>query len=436
MLRRRDPKLAIAIVVIIIGVIGSAFISASEAALISVNKVRMRRLAGEGDRRALAAVKVTEEHEKFFGAILLTGNVLNIMITAVATSLAITIMGKNNGAVVAGAAALAAVIIVVGGEITPKSVAMTISERWSLISARPILFLMAVTAPAVWFLAAVPRFVVYLMGGKQALMTPTVTESELRMLIDVGEEEGTVAATRGEMLESVFRFGEMQVSDVMSPRNEVVWVEAGTSVRDFLNVYQSTQHTRFPVFEDDEDEVVGILSIKDVLRSLSEHPEDLDRPVTNLTRSPMFVPESSDLSNLFTTLQTGGHKMALVVDEYGGIAGLVTLTRILEQIVGRTGEEGNRPSERISSIGENTFELDGGMSIDEVNDRLELDIPDGDYSTLAGFVLENIQQIPEAGHRFRYNDLRFRITAVEGNKILRVSVRVPVQIAGEERESD
>lgn len=207
-------------------------------------------------------------------------------------------------------------------------------------------------------------------------------------------------------------------------------------MREFLDVYQSTQHTRFPVFEDDEDEVIGILSIKDVLKSLSENPEELDRPVTNLTRSAMFVPEASDLSNLFTTLQTGGHKMALVVDEYGGIAGLVTLTRILEQIVGRTGEEGNRPSESISSLGENTFELDGAMSIDEANDRLDLEIPDGDYNTIAGFVLENIQQIPEAGHRFRYNELRFRITTVEENRILKVQVRVPVQILDLERQPE
>ncbi len=426
--------MAIAIVVIIVGVLGSAFISASEAALISVNKVRMRRLAEEGNIRARAAVRVTQEHEKFFGTILLTGNVLNVMITAVATSLAITIVGQNNVGVVAAATALAAIIIVIGGELTPKSVAATASERWSLISARPILLLMSLTAPLVWFFAAFPRFVVFLMGGKQALMTPTVTEGELRMLIDVGEEEGTVAATRGEMLESVFRFGEMQVADVMSPRNEIVWVEAGTSVSDFLDIYQSTQHTRFPVFEDDEDEVIGVLSIKDVLRSLSENPGELNRPVTTLTRSAMFVPEASDLSDLFTTLQTGGHKMALVVDEYGGIAGLVTLARVLEQVVGRTGEEGRSPSERIFSIGENTFELDGAMSIDEANDRLELEIPDGDYNTIAGFVLDNIQRMPEAGHRFRYGDLNFRITAVDGNKILRVHVRVPVQIeAGERR---
>ena len=418
--------MAIAIIVIAIGLLGSAFISASEAALISVNKVRIRRLAEEGNPRAAAAMRVTAEHERFFGAILLTGNVLNIMVTAVATSVTIQIFDSNNVLVVALATAVAAVLIVVAGELTPKSVATLMNEQWSLISARPVLYLMIATGPIVWFFAAIPRLVVRLMGGRQALITPTVTEGELRMLIDVGEEEGTVESARGEMLEGVFRFGEMQVADVMSPRNEIIWVEAGTMVRDFLKLYQRTQHTRFPVFEDDEDDVVGILSIKDVMQSLAENPDDLDRPVTNLMRKPYFVPESAPLLDLFESLQSDGHKIALVVDEFGGIAGVVTLTRILELIVGRTGEEGLKPSQQIVSIGENTFELDGGMSIDEANDRLDLDLPDGDYNTIAGFVLETVQRIPQEGYRFRFNELRFRIIKIEGNKISGVEVRVPL----------
>ncbi|NQW18179.1 MAG: HlyC/CorC family transporter [Chloroflexi bacterium] len=425
--------MAVSIIIIVIGLLGSAFISASEAALISVNKVRMRRLAEEGDVRAQATIRVTREHEKFFGSILLTGNVFNIMVTAVATSVTIQIFDNNNGFVVALATAIAAVMIVIAGELTPKSVATLVSERWSLIAARPVWYLMVATAPIVWFFAAFPRLVVRMMGGKQALITPTITEGELRMLIDVGEEEGTVESARGEMLESVFRFGEMQVADVMSPRNEIIWVESGTMVRDFLDLYQRTQHTRFPVFEDDEDDVVGILSIKDVLQSLAENPDDLNRPVTNLMRKPYFVPESARLRDLFDSLQSEGHKIALVVDEFGGIAGVVTLTRILELIVGRTGEEGLQPSQQIVSIGENTFELDGAMSIDEANDRLDLHIPDGDYNTVAGFVLENVQRIPESGFRFRFNDLRFRVTAVDGNKISRVEVRVPVTLTPETR---
>ncbi len=410
-------------IVIIIGIIGSAFISASEAALIAVNKVRMRHLAEEGNDRATAVMRITEERERFFGSILLTGNMLNIMITAVATSLAITIVGRNNGLVVAAATGLATILIVVVGELTPKTIATQTAERWSFFSARPILALMKVTAPVVWFFTLIPRGVVILLGGRQALMTPTVTEGELRMLIDVGEEEGTVGSSRGEMLESVFRFGEMEVSDVMSPRNEIVWVEAGTDVKDFLEIYETTQHTRFPVYLDDNDDVVGILSIKDVMQSLAEDTGDLDRPVTNMMRAPVFVPESSKLSDLFTTLQEGGHKVALVVDEYGGIAGLVTLTRILEQIVGRTGEEGRRPEQRFIHLGENTFELDGSMSIDEANDSLDLNIPEGEYNTIAGFVLEQLQQIPVEMQRFWYDDLRFQIIEVDGNKVERVLVR-------------
>jgi putative hemolysin len=427
---RQGCGLLIAIVVIAIGVLGSAFISASESALIAVNKVRMQRLVeDDGNPRARAVLRVTEEHQRFFGSILLTGNVFNIIITAVSTSVTIQIFDSNNAFVVGGATVVATALIVVAGELTPKSVATLASERWSLFAARPIWYLMVATAPIVWIFTALPRLIVRLMGGKQALLSPTVTEGELRMLIDMGAEEGTVELAYGEMLESVFRFAEMQVADIMSPRNDIVWVASGTSVRDFLSIYEQTQHTRFPVHDDDEDDVVGILSIKDVLQALASDSVDLDRPVTGLMRNPHFVPESARLRDLFESLQYGGHKIALVVDEFGGIAGIVTLTRILEVIVGRTGEEGLRPSEQIVSVAEDTFVLDGAMSIDEANDRLRLEIPAGDYNTIAGFVLDNVQRIPDTGDRFRFNDLRFRVIEVDGNKINQVEVRVPISFA-------
>jgi len=209
----------------------------------------------------------------------------------------------------------------------------------------------------------------------------------------------------------------------MTPRNEIVWVAAGMTLREFLDLYREHTHSRFPVYEDDFDDVVGILSVKDIVRSIAEGTMDAERPVARVMSTALFTPETKPLDELFTAMQRSGRGIALVVDEFGGIAGLVTMTRLLEQIVGRTGEEGRLPEERFIVVDAHTFDLEGGMSIDEANARLELGIPDGDYETVAGFALDQMQRIPAEGDSFRRDSLRFQVTEMEDNRIVKVRVR-------------
>jgi putative hemolysin len=413
---------ALAIILILAGLVGSAVISAAEAGLISVNKLRVRHLAEKGDRRAAAVVRIVNEHEKFFGTILLLNNVLNVAIATIGTSLAIRLWG-NTGLVLGLSTLMVTIVVVIFGELIPKSLAVHGSERWSLLIGRPVHVAMVVTAPLVEVLATFPRVILHLMGGRKALITPSITEGELRMLIDVGRQEGTVETHHGTMLENVFRIGEAEVRQVMTPRNEIQWVEADWTLANILAKYGDIPHTRFPVFEDDVDDVVGIISIKDAMRALADNPDRMDLPVATLMRPPVFVPESKRLDEMLTMFRQGGHKMALVVDEFGGIAGLVTLNSVVERVIGRTGEEGRRPREPFITVDANTYEVEGSMSIEEANDRLGLGIPDGDYHTIAGFVLEELQRVPKTGDRLRYNDLRFRIVEMSGMKIVRVRVR-------------
>ena len=414
--------MAVYVIILIVGIIGSAFISGCEASFISVNKLRVRHLAAGGDKSARAVTRVVDEHQKFFGTVLLTGNALNVLVASVATSLAISLWG-NTGNVVAIAAIATTVAIVVFTDLTPKSISTLMSERWALTTARIIRVLMIIAGPVVYVFTLIPRGVVHLLGGHEALTTPTITEGELRMLIDMGEAEGTVEAEQGEMLENVFRFGELEVREVMTPRNEIVWVAAGMTLREFLDLYREHTHSRFPVYEDDFDDVVGILSVKDIVRSIAEGTMDAERPVARVMYTALFTPETKPLDDLFTDMQRSGRGIALVVDEFGGIAGLVTMTRLLEQIVGRTGEEGRLPEERFIVIDAHTFDMEGGMSINEANTRLELSIPDGDYETVAGFVLDQMQRIPAEGDFFRHGFLRFQVTELEGNRIVKVRVR-------------
>jgi putative hemolysin len=379
----------------VFGLLGSAFISATEAAVLGASRYRIEYRGEEGDKRAALVVRIFDQYEKFFGTILL----------------------------------VATIAIVIVGELTPKTLAVVAPERWSLIVARPVLILMTVTWPVVFAFTLVPRGIIRLYGGKESLKSPIVTAGELRTLIDLGEAEGTVEENTGEMLENIFRFGEMEVRDVMTPRPEINWVQADITFGNFMNEYRKSPHTRFPVFDTDHDDVVGIFSVKDVLADLSEKNLDLDRPAINLMRQANFVPETKRLDDLFEEMQESGHKITLVVDEFGGIAGLITLTKLVEQIVGRTGEEGNKPERRFVTVNENTFVLDGGLEIGEANDELGLDIPEGDYETIAGFFLEQAQHMPEVGARVRFGNLRMQVGDMEGSKITSIRVRRVTEVA-------
>jgi putative hemolysin len=221
----------------------------------------------------------------------------------------------------------------------------------------------------------------------------------------------------------------------MTPRPEIIWVPADATFGQFMDSYRLSPHTRFPVFDTDHDDVVGIFSVKDVLGSISESKLDLNRPVINLMRQAHFVPETKRLDDLFDEMQESGHKISLVVDEFGGIAGLITLTRVVEQIVGKTGEEGLKPDRRFVTVNENTFELDGGLEIGEANDELGLEIPEGDYETIAGFFLEQAQHLPTVGSRVRFGNLRMQVAEMEGSKIVNIHIRRVTELSERTNQS-
>ena len=402
----------------------SALISASEASIISVNKIRIKHLSQEGSRRAKVVLKIQENFEDFFATILFIGNLLNITVATVGTSLTINLIGENSVTAVVIASIVTTIAIVVIGELTPKALSTIKPEKWALITSDVVNFLMNTTRPLVFIFALIPKTLNKLFKSKNDDSNPLVTPGELRMLIDVGEEEGTVKIDQGEMLENVFRFGETEAKEIMTPRNDIQWINYETSLKDFLEKYKYHPHSRFPIYDDDYDDVVGILSTKDVMTSLASGKINEKEVVNSIMRAPLFVPESKRLDDLFTLMRRTGNKISLIVDEFGGISGLITLTTLIEQIVGSTGEEGIRPKEKYISLGANTYEIDGAMSIDEANDQLSLNIPEGDYETIAGFIIENYQKIPEVGDKTSYDNLRITISEKQGSRISKVRVRI------------
>ena len=417
--------MTISLLIILIGLLGSAFISATEAAVLGSSRYKIEHRSEEGDKRAKLLIQIFDQYEKFFGTILLVGNLFNVMVASVGTTLAIATIGGGEPRILSTIAAtgIATVFVVVIGELTPKTLAVVAAEKWALITARIVLIMMTASWPVVFAFTLIPRGIIQLFGGKESMASPIVTPGELRTLIDLGEAEGTVEENTGEMLDNIFRFGEMEVRDVMTPRPEIIWVSADATFGQFMDSYRLSPHTRFPVFDTDHDDVVGIFSVKDVLGSISESKLDLNRPVINLMRQAHFIPETKRLDDLFDEMQESGHKISLVVDEFGGIAGLITLTRVVEQIVGKTGEEGLKPDRRFVTVNENTFELDGGLEIGEANDELGLEIPEGDYETIAGFFLEQAQHLPTIGSRVRFGNLRMQVAEMEGSKIVNIHIR-------------
>jgi CBS domain containing-hemolysin-like protein len=266
-------------------------------------------------------------------------------------------------------------------------------------------------------------------------VTHTVTEAELRMLIDISAEEGAVGEEEAALMERVFRFYDRQVSEIMVPRTEVVWLEAGTTVAEFYAIYDETPHSRFPVYQESPDNVVGIINIKDVLRALAQRRVTEQSAIDAYMRPAFFVPDTKLVGPLFEEMQDKRFQMAVIVDEYGGTAGVVTVELLIEEMVGHVVDELGEPVEEFETIDERRVRVDGGMSVDEAREELELPIPDGDYETVAGYVLRALGHIPKEGETVAGPGFTMTVAEVSGQKIEEVivtkqSAPEPSEVAG------
>ena len=395
----------------------SAFFSGSEAAFLSLQKLRIRHLV---ERRVVGAERVArmvEHPERLLPTVLLGNNLANTAMAALATVIAVSFLGEGRGVIVATASVT--VVLLVLGETAPKTIAIRHSERVAFFSARFLEWMERLFFPLVALLRWISQRMALLFGGDTRAL---VTEEEIKVAISMGLEAGAVEEQEAKMLENVFRFGDRQLREVMTPRTELIWVEIGTTLKEFLAIYKEHSHTRFPVYEDQVENVMGALSVKDVVAAIARGEVSDDEPITGLLRPVDFVPDTKLVATLFREMPKVGSQIAMAVNEFGGIAGLVTLKQLIEEIVGPVGEEGMQPEVEYETIDENTFHIDGGMRIEEANEELDLDLPKGDYETVAGFVLEALGHIPTEGEQFRHNGLRLVVTQVRGMRIERVMV--------------
>ena len=398
----------------------AAFFCSAETAFIGMQKLRLQHLIRSGHPAAKRVAKIVEQPEKFLATVLLGINFFETAVATLGTIIAVSLIRNENWAV-AIATIVITIVTLIFAELIPKSLAVRYGERIALRYVRPLEIISTILYPLVYILNHIGIRFTKLVGESE-IPRPTISEEEFLTAISIGKAEGVVEGNEAEMLHKVFEFTDRPVSKIMIPRTEITWVAQGTNISDFLNLYTQGRYSRFPVYKDNTDNVVGILHAKDVLMKLTDESTDKDSAIDDLVRPAYFVPEGKRLGELLAEMRDGGHHAAIVVDEFGGIAGMATLGELTEEIVGDIQDELTDDEKDFIVTGDSTFQLDGGFRIEEANEELELNLPSGDYETVAGFILNHLGRIPKQGEQFKYQNLKFVITEMRGMKIAKVIV--------------
>ena len=410
---------------LVICLVLSAFFSSSETAFIALPRARLIHLISIGRPKAELVERMLKRPERLLATVLLSNNLVNTAAAALGTALALNLIEDDTLAVLV-ATICVTLLLLVFSETLPKTVAWNRSEALSFAYARPLSLVEFILSPAVRILQLITNLFTRLLGITNS--TAEISEGEIRSLIAAGALTGAVERTEAALLDKVFRFGDQQVQEIMTPRTEIVWVEQGMTLERFLSLYLKHSHTRFPVYEGNMENIIGVLSNKDVLLALGRGEMQLQDSVTDLLREVHFVPETKTVADTFSEMQQAGHGLVLTVDEFGGIAGLATMKQMLEVIVGQVGEEGDVPEDEYTTLDDNTLRLNAGMSIIQANERLNLQLPEGEYQTVAGFILDRLGYIPEAGEIVEYRNLKLTVRSMNGVRIEEVLVQLATTV--------
>ncbi|MBI2853263.1 MAG: HlyC/CorC family transporter [Chloroflexi bacterium] len=399
-------------------VLFSAFFSSSESAMISLQKIRLEHMLSTGVKGATLLARLTEQPQRLISVILIGNNLVNTALAALATALALKYWPEQ-GVLIATVAVT--VTLIIFGEAAPKTAGIQHAERLALAYARPIQLLSLVFSPFVAMLSWMASGLTRLVGGTP-IPRSLVSEEEIRTMISVAYRDGAVEPEAAEMLHAVFEFGDRPAREVMVPRTEVVFVEKGTSFADFLALYGEQPFSRYPVYEEKRDNVIGILSVKDLMMAEAKGTITRDSAIDGFIRPTCFAPEAKPIQDLFVEMRDRRCAMSVVVDEFGGTSGIVSISRIVEEIVGPVASELAVVEKDYDVIDEHTFQVDGGMRVEDANEEMELGLPEGDYETVAGFILHLLKRIPSQGEHIRYKGLRLVITKMKGAKIEEILV--------------
>lgn len=395
----------------------SAFFSASETSLTSISRVKLRSMIDGGEKKAKLVGKLLDNRSKLLSAILIGNNVVNILATSMTTSLAISVFGSRGVGIATGIITL---IVLIFGEIVPKNLAVANCEKISMFVSRPIYVYTIILTPLIFLLNIVTDFIVRLLSGKDADQVQEITEAELLTMVNVSHEEGVIENDEKEMINNVVDFGDCDAKDVMIPRVDMVAIPIDADLETVAKVYREHQFTRMPVYEDTTDNIVGILSVKDI--GFMPDPEKFS--IKRLMREPYFTYESKPSKDLLGIMRKNKVPMAIVLDEYGGTSGVVTLEDILEEIVGEISDENDEYSEEIVKLSENQYSVLGNTRIEDVNAEIGSEFPDEDFDSIGGYVSGIIGRFPKAGEVIEDGKYKFFVEETHKNRVEKLKITI------------
>ncbi len=406
-----DSSVVIQIISIIILLVFSAYFSSAETALTTCNKIRMRSLAEEGNKRARIVLAILEHQGKMLSAILIGNNIVNISASSISTVLATNLFGNGGAGIATG---ILTMVVLVFGEISPKTIATIHADNIALAYASSIRMFMFVFTPIIYIINNISKVFLRIFGVDMNQKNKRITESELRTIVDVSHEEGVIESEERKMINNVVDFGDSQAKDIMVPRVDMSFVNINATYEELLALFEKDRYTRLPVYEDSIDNITGIINMKDLL--LYRNGEDFS--IRNYLRDVHFTYEYKRTSELLIEMRETSSTLTIVLDEYGSVAGLITVEDLLEEIVGEIRDEyDNDEEDLVQRISDDEYIISASIRITDLNELLDLEIEQGDYDSLGGFVIEQLDHLPEKGEEVAYNDMVFCVESVEKNRI-------------------
>lgn len=430
-----DSSDAIQFLALIILICLSAFFSSAETSMTTVNKIRIQSLAEQGDKRAKILLTVIEDSGKLLSTILIGNNIVNISASSLATALTMRLFGN---AAVSISTGILTLLVLIFGEITPKTMASLYSEKMALSYARIIHLLMFLLTPVIFLINKLAKGVLTLLRVDDSVKGNTITEHELRTLVNVGHEEGVIEKEERQMIYNVFDFGDSQAQDVMVPRIDVSFADVNSSYEDLIGLFREEKHTRFPVYEETTDNIIGIVNVKDLLLT-----DQKDFTLRKILRDAYFTYEYKKTSELLMEMKENSVSFAVVLDEYGATSGIITLEDLVEEIVGDIHDEYDVEEEDdLTEIipGKEYLAL-GSARLDDLDEVLHLNIESDDYDSIGGYIIEQLDRFPEKGESVTaQSGIRLVVDKIERNRIESVHIYLPEEnqqetAVGEHRDS-
>lgn len=399
----------------------SAFFSSSETALTTVNKHKLRTLVDEGNKRAAKVIKVTENSGKLLSTILIGNNIVNISASSLATTLCTRVLGNKYIGIATGVLTL---FVLIFGEITPKTLATRYSIKLSLMFVYPISILMVIFTPIIWLLNILTGIIFKILRVNPNENANAMTESELRTIVDVSQEEGVIEQEERFMISNVVDFGDALSKDIMIPRTDVICADVNSTYEELVELFMEETYSRIPIYEESKDHIIGLLYLKDLF-FYTQKNDMRYFDLRSILRKPLFVYEYQKTSQIFADMKTSSVTMAIVLDEYGITSGIITMEDLIEEIVGEIRDEyDENENDVIRKLAEDTYDVDASIKLDDLNDALHTDLHSEDYDSLAGFVIEVMDKLPSEGEETDYNNLHFKVAQVNRNRIERIILTI------------